>query len=155
MLGQIELGRSTPTIRVLWRIANAFEVPVSAFLDNDESEAAVLLPRAQARILESHEGLVTSRALFPFEGKRNVEFYEMHFATGVVEHSDPHTPGTIENVVVADGQLEIGVGSAVYTLQTGDALQFEADAAHTYRNRGNTTAVIYMVMSYPETAEYR
>ena len=32
MLSQIELGRSTPTIAVLWKIAYALEAPISAFL---------------------------------------------------------------------------------------------------------------------------
>jgi len=31
MLSQIELGRSTPTIAVLWKIAYALEAPISAF----------------------------------------------------------------------------------------------------------------------------
>ena len=32
MLSQIELGRSTPTINVVWRIARALEVPFSALI---------------------------------------------------------------------------------------------------------------------------
>lgn len=155
MLGQIELGRSVPTIRVLWRIANAFKVPVSTFLDNGEIESAVLLPRRTARILESHDGQVTSRALFPFEGSRHVEFYEMRFAAGVVEHSEPHHAGTTENVVVASGCLEIRLGDTPYALDTGDAIQFDADVAHAYHNFGDGETLAYVVMSYPDQADYR
>lgn len=155
MLGQIELGRSVPTIRVLWRIASAFKVPVSAFLDNGEADTAVLLPDHDARILESHDGRVTSRALFPFEGSRNAEFYKMTFSAGVTEHSEPHPPGTTENLVVAEGRLRIGVGADDYVLESSDAIQFVADLAHSYHNPGEQTAIAYVVISYPDPAEYR
>lgn len=155
MLGQIELGRSVPTIRLLWRIAQAFKVPVSAFLDDGENEPAVLLPRQEARILASHDGQVTSRALFPFHGSRQVEFYEMRFAPGILESSDPHPPATTENLVVATGVLELQVAGTDYRLASGDAIHFEADVAHSYRNTGDVETLAYVVISYPDEAEYR
>jgi transcriptional regulator with XRE-family HTH domain len=155
MLGQIELGRSVPTIRLLWRIAHAFNVPVSAFLDDGENDSAVLLTRKEARILTSHDGQVTSRALFPFRGTRQVEFYEMRFAPGILECSDPHPPATTENLVVASGSLEMQIADTAYRLETGDAIHFDADVAHAYRNRGDVETLAYVVISYPEEAEYR
>lgn len=155
MLGQIELGRSVPTIRLLWRIAQAFEVPVSAFLDDGENESAVVLTRQEARILASHDGQVTSRALFPFHGSRQVEFYEMRFAPGILESSDPHPPATTENLVVASGVLELQVAGTDYRLASGDAIHFEADVAHSYRNTGDVETLAYVVISYPDEAEYR
>ena len=38
MLSQIERGRSTPTIAVLWKIAYALEAPISAFLSEGREE---------------------------------------------------------------------------------------------------------------------
>jgi quercetin dioxygenase-like cupin family protein len=35
-----------------------------------------------------------------------------------------------------------------HTLQTDDAILFEADVPHAYRNRGDVPAVMYLVMSY-------
>ncbi|MQY51134.1 cupin domain-containing protein [Rhodocyclus tenuis] len=155
MLGQIELGRSVPTIRLLWRIAQAFKVPVSAFLDDGENASTVVLTRQESRVLASHDGQVTSRALFPFHGSRQVEFYEMRFAPGILERSDPHPPATTENLVVASGELELQVDTHSYRLGTGDAIHFDADVAHSYRNPGDVDAQAFVVISYPDEAEYR
>jgi quercetin dioxygenase-like cupin family protein len=36
-------------------------------------------------------------------------------------------------------------------LHADDAIWFQADVAHTYRNVGSLTAVLYLVMNYIET----
>ena len=71
-------------------------------------------------------------------------------APNSVEEADPHPVGTTENLVVTTGELELTVGKVRHRLQTGDAIFFEADVPHAYRNLGNQTAVLYLVMSYVE-----
>ena len=39
MLGQIELGRSVPTIALLWKVARALEVPFSALTSDSQQRA--------------------------------------------------------------------------------------------------------------------
>jgi quercetin dioxygenase-like cupin family protein len=68
-----------------------------------------------------------------------------------VEDADPHPPGTFENLVVHQGNVEIGVDTASYRLDAGDAIVFEADVPHAYRNVGDTQAVMYLVMTYAES----
>src|SRR5262245_506815 len=65
MLGQIELGQSTPTINVLWKIARALGVPFSALLSQAASPTTTVMPASRARILRSQDGGFSSRALFP------------------------------------------------------------------------------------------
>lgn len=151
MLSQIELGRSTPTISVLWKIAGALEVPVSAFLSDDRYEGACLLPATDAKLLFSKDGKFCSRALFPFDKPRKVEFYELRLKGYAAEHAEPHPPGTVENLVVNLGGIEITVGRESYLLSAGDAILFEADVAHTYQNLGDAEALLYLVMTYAQT----
>jgi transcriptional regulator with XRE-family HTH domain len=151
MLGQIELGQSAPTINVLWKIARALEVPFSALLGPRGDGGTVLLPAARARKLTSHDGAFSSRALFPFDAPRKVEFYELRLAPLASEPADPHPPGTRENLVVSHGTVEIALGPQRHLLATGDAIVFEADVAHVYRNPGSVEAVMYLVMTYAET----
>jgi transcriptional regulator with XRE-family HTH domain len=150
MLGQIELGHSMPTIRVLWKIARALEIPISTFLRRYASGETFVLSAEQAKILVSPKGAFTSRALFPFDVPRKVEFYELKLAGLAVEEAEPHPPGTTENLVVNDGTVEITVNRQAYLLATGDAILFEADVPHIYRNPGNSEARMYLVMSYAE-----
>ena len=109
-----------------------------------------VLTGANAKVLRSADGSFSSRALFPFDQPRTVEFYELRLAAHSAEQADPHAPGTIENLIVTDGSLEIDVGDTCHQLDTGDAIQFEADVPHVYRNPGDREAVMYLVMTYAE-----
>lgn len=150
MLGQIELGQSTPTINVLWKIARALGVPFSGLITNRALGHTTVLQAARAKVLSSHDGTFSSRALFPFDEARQVEFYELRLAPHAAEDADAHPPGTTENLVVTAGSLEMVVGVEKHVLATGDAVFFEADVPHTYRNTGATECVMYLVMTYTE-----
>lgn len=151
MLSQIELGRSIPTITVLWKIATALEAPFSALLSGDRHEEVCVVPSSEGKVLASPDGGFCSRALFPFDQPRRVEFYELRLRARGVEHAKPHPPGTVENLVVSHGLVEIEVAGAVRSLRPGDAILFEADVAHSYRNPGDAETVMYLVMTYAQT----
>jgi transcriptional regulator with XRE-family HTH domain len=150
MLGQIELAHSAPTINVLWKIASALGVPFSALLRGRAAGGTRVMTRARSRVLSSHDGEFRSRALFPDDGPRAVEFYELRLAPGAEEQADAHAPGTVENLVVTDGAVEIAFGAERHELATGDAILFEADVPHRYRNTGKREATMYLVMTYAD-----
>jgi len=152
MLGQIELGRSVPTINVVWKIARAFDVPFSTLIANDTVKAIRILPANETKILTSATGDFSSRALFPFDGERNAEFYELRLKPGCIEHADAHAVGTTENIVVSRGALEIEIGNDTSDLVAGDAILFQADVPHTYRNVSKGETIAYLVMTYVEPA---
>ena len=149
MLGQIELGHSTPTINVVWKIARALDVPFSALISEERSAGTWVLPRAKARVLASKDGVFTSRALFPMDRPRNVEFYELRLAPGGREDADPHPQGTTENLIVAKGRVALSIDGDRRLLEEGDAIFFEADVAHSYENvEPRAEAVMHLVMTY-------
>jgi len=151
MLGQIETGKSTPTIALLWKVATALGVPFSNLLASENSSGTILLRAEDAKILSSKDGKFTSRALFPFTEERKVEFYELRLAPHHRENAEAHAPGTRENLILAHGTVEIHVeGSRPVVLSEGDAIVFEADVPHAYRNLGPTEAILYLVMTYVE-----
>jgi len=151
MLSQVELGRSAPTINVLWRIARALGLPFSALMTAKQGRGARVTRRDAAKVLASHDGTFTSRALFPFDEPRRVEFYELRLAARGVEHADPHAAGTTENLVVSAGRVELEVGGDRTVLEPGDSIFFQADLPHTYSNPGPVPAVMFLVMSYADT----
>jgi transcriptional regulator with XRE-family HTH domain len=152
MLGQIETGKSAPTISLLWKVATALGVPFSNLLVAETSSGTALLRSEDAKILSSKDGRFTTRALFPFSAERKVEFYELRIAPHHRENAEAHAPGTRENLVLVHGAVEISVqGSRPVALSQGDALVFDADVPHAYRNLGPTEAGLYLVMTYVET----
>jgi len=153
MLGQIELGQSAPTINVLWKIARALDVTFATLIQAREAGGTTLLKRDQSKILTSQGGVFSSRALFPFDGPRRAEFYELRLAKKGTENAEAHAPGTLENLVVAQGQMEVALANGErHRLDTGDAIVFEADVDHVYVNVGDSECVMYLVMTYADQA---
>jgi transcriptional regulator with XRE-family HTH domain len=151
MLGQIETGKSTPTISLLWKVATALDIPFATLLAAEPTSGTVVLRCDEAKLLSSSDGRFTSRALFPFDSERRVEFYELRLAPNHREDADAHAPGTKENLIVARGTVEItSARERPVTLAEGDAILFEADMPHSYRNLTSLEAVLYLVMTYVE-----
>jgi mannose-6-phosphate isomerase-like protein (cupin superfamily) len=151
MLGQIELEQSTPTINTIWKIARALNCQFSALITNQPDREIKVLRASNAKILTSRDGRIWSRALFPCGQSRQAKFYELRLAPLASERAEPRPAGTVENLVVNSGSLEIAIGDVHHTLAAGDAIQFEADVHHEYRNAGAAETVIYLVMTNTET----
>jgi XRE family transcriptional regulator, regulator of sulfur utilization len=149
MLSQIEQGKSTPTIAVLWKIANGLSVPFSELIKEKDAEGIHLLKYEQTKILYSSSKVFSSRALFPFAGPRKTEFYELILKPGGIEIAEPHQVGTIENLVVVHGKLRLRVGEKVVELEPKDSIFFKADIPHEYSNPTEQETLMYLVMTYP------
>ncbi|WP_210210958.1 helix-turn-helix domain-containing protein [Rhodomicrobium lacus] len=148
MLGQIETGKSMPTLGILWKIATALDVPFAKLLGSRDEDGTHVLRKDDTPVIVSDRGGLQSRALFPKAGDCP-EFYELRLSPAHLHLSEPHAPGTRENLVVVSGTVEVTVGdSAPFLLARGDSIFFEADAPHSYRNADDYEAVLYLVVSY-------
>jgi rhodanese-related sulfurtransferase/transcriptional regulator with XRE-family HTH domain len=148
VLGQIELGKTAPSVSVVWRIAQAFGVHFSALLATQSKLETRVLRSGDAKRLVSPDGRYSSRALYPFAEKPEAEFYELYLAAKSREDAQPHAPGTRENLIVTSGKLELQVADKKYELEKGDAIVFTADVPHAYVNLSNDECWMYLVMTY-------
>ena len=147
-LGQIELGRTVPSLATLWKIAKAFDVPFSVLLARPQTAATRIFRAKNAKRLVSADGRFSSRTLFPADEKGKVEFYELWLAGHGREDADAHTPGTRENIVVTSGRLVMEVGKERFELGKGDAIVFAADVSHAYVNPASEECFMNLVMTY-------
>ncbi len=151
MLSQIETGKSVPTISLLLKVADALGIPIANLLVAPLSRATVMLPKARARIVSASNGRFICRALFSVESVRRAEFYEVRIAGQHRENLAPHPAGTKANILVVDGRIELAIGNdAPVMVPDGDAIQFQADVPHSYRNPEGREAVLHVVLTYVE-----
>ncbi len=151
MLGQIESGESAPTISLLWKVSRGLNVRFADLLGDETASDIVVLPAATSKVLRSLYGEFESRALFPFDMKRQAEFYELRMKPGHIEPADPHPPGTYENLVVHTGRMNLTVAdSPPIELRAGDSVFFRADLPHVYANPGKVESIMYLVMTYAQ-----
>ena len=111
-----------------------------------------MIRKNQAQRIGSSGGAFYSRASIHLF-QRPVEFYHVTVGPSHIERAEAHAPGTKENIVIAQGSVEIIVGKEpAVQLDEGDGVDFLADVPHSYRNLGVVPAVLYLVMSYESPA---
>lgn len=148
-LGQVEIGRTVPSLGTLWKIARAFDVPFSALLVQPTRRTTRIFRRTSARPITDADGRFSSRALFSPDDDGTFEFYELFLAARGREDAEPHAPGTREHLLVTQGRLVLELGSERHELGKGDAIAFTADVGHAYVNPTNEECWMSLVMTYP------
>jgi transcriptional regulator with XRE-family HTH domain len=133
MLSKIENGQVSPSLATLVRLSEALDAPVTALFRGLDEERDVLLVKAGQGMDISHRG---SRAghryqlLGDMRGPHKrmepvlVTLLERMEVFPLYQH-----PGT-ELLYMLSGRLDYSVGSATYTLEPGDALQFDGEVPH-------------------------
>ena len=85
--------------------------------------------------------------------ERRSEVYELRFAAGVDQRSDPHLPGTEELIHCVGGRLRAGPVGEEAALGPGDAVWFAADVPHAYTAERDARALCWML--YPTAGALR
>jgi transcriptional regulator with XRE-family HTH domain len=148
MLGQIELGRSTPSVAVLWKISNALDVSLASLLNAGMPRVHVLQSN-HAHCIRGPSGRSSFRILSSVLESSRVSFYELKLEGIALEVAETQPEGTRENIVVNSGVLTLNICDKYYHLSAGDSLCFDADVPHTYENPGSVECRAYLVRSFP------
>ena len=160
LLRALESGHAVPSLRAIWHLATALEVPFGALLANTMlsrgSDPDFRIQRSgRGHVISSADGRFRSRPLFLEGDPRAPEVYELTLAPGCLEKATPHAPRTFEHISVLRGRLIVRSGEATADLGPGDALFFRADLPHSYENPGTENTVAQLVMSYGASAQVR
>lgn len=148
MLGQIERGRSSPTINVLWKISTGLKIPLSFFCRQTETEYTVS-GLDEKEVITEEDGGMRAYPLFPFDPVRNLEVFYIEFDAGVQHDSMPHVEGVEEYVFLVQGKLKMLIGGKEVFLQERQSVRFGADVPHAYHNVSDEVCIVYNVIFYP------
>ena len=153
LLEALEAGQAVPSLRAVWHLATALEVPFGALLAHtmfsSVSDPDFRVQRSdRGRILASADNQFRSRVLFLEGDPRSPEVYELTLAPGCFEEAHAHATDTYEHISVIRGELLISSGESKARLKAGDSLFFRADLPHSYENPAKEPAVAHLVMSY-------
>ena len=147
MLGQVEQGKSVPSIRILWQISQALGVSVSQFLQPQDVDQAVLLqpdPTSPERLPEGKAELRSLRA----SGEGALDgFYELRLAPGASANLPAIARHRRVNVAVASGVLHVDVEQATHRVHAREALQYEVGHTLAWRNAGPAHVHAYITVS--------
>lgn len=145
MLSQIELGQSTPSINVLWKIARALELSLSSLVSLAAARPPSVLRADAPHVVVANGPALSMRSLCPPGSTRSSELFELHLAPHASETLSADPVGTSKTLVVVSGSLEIELGGETHVLEVGDAFCFESDLEHVLRARGERGAHVHLM----------
>ena len=147
MLSSIEKGDVNPTISVIWKIADGYKVKFSSLVE-DRRETYHIIRADSIKPLTEGDGRYVNYPEFPFDEKTLFETYRIRIDRGGHLEAQPHMPGTEEYITVFSGSVRIASGDESADLSEGDSIHFLADVSHSYRNIGDDTAWLSMILYY-------
>jgi transcriptional regulator with XRE-family HTH domain len=155
-LSQLETGRVVPTLRNLARIAMVFSKDLSYFFDC-EPAPIFRLHRRSDRVRMPQTGVEPPTYYFESLGylvpDRHMDPYYAEFLPleGEVEPKAHIHPG-FEFLYVSHGDLTLRHADHEYTLETGDAVYFDASTPHSYKCVGRKPAEAIIVTMHQAPA---
>jgi transcriptional regulator with XRE-family HTH domain len=149
MVVQIEGARTNPSVGTLCRLADAFGVTVARLLEMADVRPVRIAPLSSAPILWRGHGGGLARLLGGLNEPDFVELWEWVLEPGDHHTSYEHAAGTRELLHVLGGEVTVTIDGTDQVASTGDTMDFAADRPHGYRNVGDSTARIVMVVVMP------
>lgn len=146
MLGQIERGKSAPTITTLWKIASGLRLSFSSLISQYKPPVTIV-KKKEVNPISENNGQYVVYPVVPYHPEQQFEIYQITLEPGCEHKADPHSTGVEEFIIVNEGTLEVDVNEQVYVVEPEDTIIFKADRPHIYRNNGKQivkcTAVIH------------
>jgi transcriptional regulator with XRE-family HTH domain len=151
-LSMIERGRTSPSVSTLYKIADALEVPITAFFRLEPPRQEVVFRKANARKrVTIPKGLWEGLGGESFTGR--IEPFMVTLQPGASSGPFGMLHSGSEFVICLEGQVEYTVEEQIYTLQAGDSLIFAAQLRHRWCNPGESQAVVLIVLAGFEQGE--
>lgn len=147
MLRQIEMGKSSPTIGTIWKIANGLKVSFTSLLRKPLVEVKVRSFKGNIP-LSAESDHYRVFPLIPFEPEHSSETYYLEMDPDTVFLGEPHEGKVYEYVFVLTGRLEIRVNGEDYTITEKEFLQFQANFPHEYKCIGKNMVSAIMQICY-------
>lgn len=147
MLGQIERGKSNPTVSTLWKISTGLKVPFSVFMEQETLNYEVVNIKDLVPISEERNQMKIY-PIFPFNQQKNFEILTIELEVGCHHQSPKHAEGVEEYIIVTEGELQMTLNHQSLTLAKGSALRFTANMDHVYQNNGPQKCIFQTIIVY-------
>lgn len=142
LLSRIERGKMVPTLPTLLRIAMVFSVGLEYFFSAEREKKILAIVRKRDRLRFPAQPDADQPSYF-FENldfpilQPKLKAYLADFRKVPSEQARSHQHAGIEFLYVISGKLAVSLGESEYVLAAGDAIYFQSDTPHSYRNKGS------------------
>jgi transcriptional regulator with XRE-family HTH domain/quercetin dioxygenase-like cupin family protein len=143
-ISRIELGKSSPTVATLQRLATALSVPISEFF-MPRKEYGTLLVRKNQRLRTGGEGVLIESLGSGLHGQM-MEPFLMTLLPGAICGNAPISHAGEELCYCLEGEVEYLVNEEWHRLEAGDSLLFQSPQPHMCRNTSLNEAIVVLII---------
>lgn len=141
-LSQLESGVGNPSVETLWALALALDVSFTDLVDPPRAGVVIMRANEGEPVRSEHSDYAITLLAHAPSGSRR-DLYKLAAEPGPARESEPHTPGTIEHVILTAGSAKVGPSGSPATLHAGDYISYPGDAPHIFEAlEAGTTAVM-------------
>ena len=147
MISQIEKNETNPSLATLSRLSQALGTSVEAIVSQGNNGSALVQKTSiqDTPLLTSEDGLCELRIIGSINTIQWVQWYDFRAQPGRVLESSPHPDGSVENLTLLSGEVQVEVEDESWTAKTGETLRYRADRPHKITNTGKTPVHATMV----------
>ena len=147
MISQIEKNETNPSLATLSRLSQALGTSVEAIVSqgNDGSSLVQKTSVQDTPLLTSEDGLCELRIIGSIDTVQWVQWYDFRAKPGGILESSPHPDGSVENLTILSGEVQVDVEDESWTARAGETLRYRADRPHKVTNIGSTLVHATMV----------
>lgn len=146
-IAKIERGEISPTVSSLQKIASSFQLPITVFFSDAQSDDRIFYGREELTRISL--GKHTIRQIGGNLARRALQMMEDTYAPGADTGEGMLRHAGEEAGLVIIGELEVTVGSEVRILGAGEAYFFESRIPHRFRNIGTEVCVVVAANTPP------
>ncbi|WP_224405599.1 helix-turn-helix domain-containing protein [Afifella sp. IM 167] len=147
-ISKLERGLAEPSLRDLYAISQALEVPVAWLLSERNpgpAEESGLIERSGSHRVHEQGGILTE-VLSPVLG-REIEVMRSVFQPSAATPRRRSAHRKREDGYLLSGELELYIDDRKFLLQAGDSYSYLTDTVHYCRNPGPEPAVLFWITS--------
>ncbi len=149
MVVNVEQGAANPSVGTLLRISDALGIGLPALVEPPELALVKVTRHGDGATLWSSDSGGRGVLVAGTQGPDVLELWDWTLGPGDRHRSEGHSRGTKELVQVQQGTITIEVAHESVRLNTGDAMAFAGDLAHSYSNPGEQPARFSLAVFEP------
>lgn len=137
-LSQVERGVTMPSLSKLTTIANALDVGMGYFFEEDVSSPCPIRSNQGRKLKNTADTVMELLSADPTD--KEIQPYRLVCQPGASRDRSPTYPGE-EFGLVLKGQLTVTVGEETFVLKAGDSIHYETLQPHSWRNEGDEACI--------------
>jgi transcriptional regulator with XRE-family HTH domain len=150
VLVTLEGDRGNPSLTTLCRLADAFSVSLTELVDTERAPMLRQASVEESSTLWRGPSGGTGKLLLSTDPPHQVELWWWQLEPGEVRHSEAHTLGTREALLVIAGEVGVESDGELSIAPVGTAITWPGDKAHAYRNTGDRPAQFMLIATVPQ-----